>query len=272
MRSLLKFKRAPKPFLAPLSGGSFVSRLLSRAAPGRLPAAAAPVAATLAGGLVLVAAFAMFLGREAENATPQTAILAGEQAQAPETTPAASQDEPQAAEPAAEAIGASSERAMPAAAAAIELGALPRNGEPGAGAASPASGDPAIESYPARTASILPAVPDIGARPAGGVPVAETDDEIAVLEAIQRREVEEDLATPTDEETASIGPAASGPMRAATTTRYVNMRAAPEDDAEVLLVVPALAEIEVEADCNWCAVVYDGRSGFIYKTFISYAD
>jgi len=51
-------------------------------------------------------------------------------------------------------------------------------------------------------------------------------------------------------------------------TQFVNLRARPSDDAEVLLVVPADAEIQAATGCNWCEVVYDGKQGFIYKSFI----
>lgn len=102
---------------------------------------------------------------------------------------------------------------------------------------------------------------------APAVAVAETVEEVLALEAIQRREVEADLAEPSAETTAAV-PAVS--QVAAKATAWVNLRAGPSDDAEVLMVVPALADIDAETGCNWCAVSYDGREGFIYKTFISY--
>ena len=108
------------------------------------------------------------------------------------------------------------------------------------------------------------------------VPVAETEEEIAALEEAQRRAVEADLGAPQPQEAAApptAGPLADGPaMRPATANRHVNMRAGPDDAAEVLMVVPARARIEAEDDCGWCQVVYQGRSGYIYKSFISYAD
>jgi uncharacterized protein YraI len=61
-------------------------------------------------------------------------------------------------------------------------------------------------------------------------------------------------------------------MRRARANRHVNMRAGPDDGAQVLMVVPALAEIEAEDGCGWCEVAYQGRTGYIYKSFISYAD
>lgn len=101
------------------------------------------------------------------------------------------------------------------------------------------------------------------------VAVAETTEELLALEEIQRREVEADLATPSNEITAAIQP--DTPQKvSARATAWVNMRAGPADEAEVLMVVPGNAEIQAETDCGWCAVSYDGRDGYIYKSFISY--
>lgn len=253
MKSLLKFKRSPKPFLAPLGAQPRFPRL-SRETFDRLPPAAAPVAVTLVGGLALVVILGTFLGREA--ATSRT-----EQA-----TPVSAEQVAALPEPAAQP--------EPAAAVAMEPAAdetPPMEEQPAIGgiAADPLPEAPALEPDPGRTASILPALSDVGAfMPA--VPVAETDEELAALEAIQRREVEADVGPPSEEATASIGPAEATPMQPATTTQYVNMRAGPDDNAEVLEVVPALASIEAETDCNWCAVAYEGRSGYIYRTFLSY--
>ena len=57
-------------------------------------------------------------------------------------------------------------------------------------------------------------------------------------------------------------------MGEARVNRHVNLRAGPSDEARVLLVVPADAGIQAARNCNWCEVVYEGRRGFIYKTFI----
>ena len=101
------------------------------------------------------------------------------------------------------------------------------------------------------------------------VAVAETVEELLALEEIQRREVEADLAKPSSETTAAVQPDIASKVAAIAKT-WVNMRAGPSDDARVLMVVPGSADIQAETDCGWCAVSYDGREGYIYKTFISY--
>ncbi len=101
------------------------------------------------------------------------------------------------------------------------------------------------------------------------VEVAETVEELLALEEAQRREVEADLAA-TSFETTSAVRIDAGSKVSATVTTWVNMRAGPSDDASVLMIVPGSAEIEAETGCNWCAVSYDGREGYIYKNFINY--
>ncbi|MCO5145277.1 MAG: hypothetical protein M9895_03745 [Aquamicrobium sp.] len=59
-------------------------------------------------------------------------------------------------------------------------------------------------------------------------------------------------------------------MRAATVRQAVNLRAAPNKRGQVVMVVPASAQIEAEANCGWCEISYQGRTGFIYKSFINY--
>jgi hypothetical protein len=249
VKGFFKLKRPRQPFLAPLRIPARFPRL-PREALERVPASAAPVAVTLLGGIVLVAVLATLPGPATENAPqPEPAPLASEEQVRPV------REEALAPEPEPEPDDA-------AAATASDLPAFEPDANPDA--------DPDLE----RTASILPALPMLpgSAVLVPPVAVAETEDEVAVLEEIQRREVEADVGLPSGEATASIGQEVAPSMRAAIATNYVNMRAGPDDDAEVLVVVPALAEIEAEEDCNWCAVVFDGREGYIYRSFISYAD
>lgn len=122
---------------------------------------------------------------------------------------------------------------------------------------------------PRETASILQAVqPRENFVPS--VPVAETEDEIARLEAMQQSAISGLVeAQAQDEDTAAIEQEPS--LRAAVASAAVNLRAAPRDDADVLLIVPAKSALEAEPDCeSWCAVSYDGRSGYIYKDFLDY--
>lgn len=272
MKSFFKSKQGPQPFLAPLGSRPRLPRL-SLETLSRLPPSAAPIAVTLVGGLALIVVLGALLSRETSPSRQEPAQLAAEQV-APEQ-PAAQSEEL--------AIN------LPETAAAAETGAPDETDQPGTSSqeASVQPAPPLVETASqllqpetlaqerafdpdlGRTSSIPPARSGVsGFVPS--VPVAETEDEIAELEEIQRREVENDVGAPSEEETASVGPVDTPALQQATTTRYVNMRAGPSDDAEIVLVVPALMEVEAEAGCNWCTVSYDGRTGYIYKTFLSY--
>lgn len=225
-----------QPFLSPLGAERGIIARWRRMSE-RLPDSAAPIAFMVVGGVAVIA----LLGT----------LLSGVPRQPPAQETVA-QAEPANPEPASAPLPAAAQEAAP---------------EPAAVAAVPAELLRA-EPDPERTASILSAVRDTSAF-VPEVDVAETEEEIAALEARQQLEVEEDVGTPSP----SVEEAAIVPLpqkRDATTTNYVNMRAAANDEAEVLEVVPALAEIEAQEDCDWCAVTYEGRTGYIYRTFISY--
>lgn len=240
-----------KPLLAPL-GRPAGWKARTREALDRLPPAAAPIAVTLAGGVAIVVVLAsIFAGSPTANreAAPMP-VAAGET-----TVTAANPDSLPEEQPAS----ATAIETPTVTAADLRAMTLP--------AIDPAP--PAIDavSPDERTASIPPAMPGGAFLPV--VPVAETQAEIEALEAIQREEVAEDIGTPSMEETASVPPADSARV-SATTTKWVNMRTGPSDDAEVIEVVPALATVSAQAGCDWCAVSYEGREGYIYKTFLSY--
>ncbi|MEO4000911.1 SH3 domain-containing protein [Mesorhizobium sp. CAU 1732] len=272
MKSPFKIGRGQEPFLSPLQAKSKLPRM-SRQSFDKLPAAAAPIAVTVIGGLALVVMLGWFLSREAGISTVQDSASIAE-ASPPAEIAAADENEPVASAEMTPEISTAIEPDTAAApetvnaAAPVPADTLLLNNSPLAGAPALDTAPPAPDA--AATASIPPALPGITSF-APNVPVAESDDEIAALEAIQREEVDDDVGPPTDEPTAAI-PAPAGPMSAATTTRWVNMRTGPADDAEIMVVVPALAEIQAETGCNWCSVSYEGQQGYIYKTFISYAE
>lgn len=49
----------------------------------------------------------------------------------------------------------------------------------------------------------------------------------------------------------------------------VNMRSAPRSGSGVLTVIPAGARVTLAPNCEqWCRVSYNGRSGYIYRSFV----
>ena len=87
------------------------------------------------------------------------------------------------------------------------------------------------------------------------------------LPASERSAFDAALVATEDETVAE--PAVASKLSPAKATQYVNMRAGPDDGATVLTVVPANASIQAEADCRWCEVSYNGKTGYIYRTFIA---
>ncbi len=80
-----------------------------------------------------------------------------------------------------------------------------------------------------------------------------------------------------DEQTASIDPAASKvkapedpapDIRQSRVNTAVNMRSGPSDENRVILVIPGGAGVELLGCDSWCKVVYEGRTGYIYKSFV----
>lgn len=273
MKSLFHRRPHENPILTLRSGSGAWRRLLSRTL-SALPPAAAPVVATIGGGLAMLVVAAMLVGGDGDDPAPGVELAAAGPVEdrARQAAPAATIETRPTTDPTGGHAGAPTPSGS-------------QNIDP-PGAAAGRSAEPSVPSPiqgrsestvpdEQRTAAIPPALPGGNRLGASTVPVAETEEEILALEAIQRSEVEQDVGQPSGERTAAIAeqPAtedlAAG-LLPAKTTRYVNLRAAPDDDGAVLEVVPALASIEAQGDCNWCAVSYEGRRGYIYKTFISY--
>lgn len=242
-----KQSRQTQPFLSPL---------------GRqrgLPAAAAPLAVTLVGGVALVVVFGALISGMTGGAPSQPAAVEQEAAAQPAEPPPAVPDTP-AAEP-----------ARPVDTTRAALTAPSSEIAPSAEAAPPAGAAPPAEADPASTAAIdlepiLPPVTD-------EVPVAESEADIAVLEAIHHDADEsgpDQQARDGDGEAVARAEPPAPALRGARVRQAVNLRAAPDNDGRVLTVVPSGAEVEAEADCGWCAVRYRGSSGFLYKSFLDY--
>lgn len=79
----------------------------------------------------------------------------------------------------------------------------------------------------------------------------------------------EEAVAPVEEKPAEHQSApALPPLSATKVNRHVNLRAGPADESRVVLVVPAGATVQAQADCGWCVVTYKGQRGYIYKSFL----
>lgn len=93
----------------------------------------------------------------------------------------------------------------------------------------------------------------------GGVPLAMlgSDEEQAGQVAAKPREESEEPQQRVSGRSVAVNDA-------------VNMRAAPRSGSRVILVVPDGAKVSMAAGCkDWCRVSYDGRTGYIYRSFVA---
>jgi uncharacterized protein YraI len=52
-------------------------------------------------------------------------------------------------------------------------------------------------------------------------------------------------------------------------TSDVNLRVAPDNDADVVTVVPNGKSVRIVECTRWCEVVYGEKQGFIHRRFVS---
>lgn len=105
--------------------------------------------------------------------------------------------------------------------------------------------------------------------PVDEVVVAETEEQVAMLEEIQRAENEVLIASLREDGVDYSSEIATG-MREATIRSHVNLRDAPGNNSNVLAIVPGNARVQASQECKlrWCAVIYEGQSGYVYEGFI----
>lgn len=242
MRNL--FVRQPQqPFLSPL--------VRQR----RFPAVAAPLALTVCGGVALVIAFGTLFGLQLGGGRPPVAVAeagdeptgTGQAVAAPQSMAAVSGERPEE-EPAL-------------------VTALPQ--APSAG-----EGEPVLEPILPReeagteATALSDDLPDPG--PTAAIPSPRPD---GITALVPEPRPAPPAVRATDAATqAATGKAAANPagLRPAVVNQAVNMRTAPDKRAEVVMVVPGGAAIDAETDCGWCEIRYQGRAGYIYRSFVNY--
>ncbi|WP_099867134.1 hypothetical protein [Pararhizobium haloflavum] len=132
-------------------------------------------------------------------------------------------------------------------------------------AARASPGEPAAETGGLDRATTA-AIADDGLRGSETVEIAETDAEIAALEAAA-------AAAQTDMPNAAF--VGSVDLIPARVKEYVNFRTAPDNGSDVIRVLPGGTEIDAQPldQCvHFCQVTVDGEPGYIGKTFIAYED
>lgn len=67
-----------------------------------------------------------------------------------------------------------------------------------------------------------------------------------------------------------VEPASAAETASAKVRSSVFLRSRPADGSKVLVTIPGGSKISVAAGCrHWCAVTYEGKRGFVYKSFLS---
>ncbi len=111
-----------------------------------------------------------------------------------------------------------------------------------------------------------------------GIEIAESEAEVIALEEKMSSPLVSSYVEPAKTEK-PVKPArvsapsfATADLRAALATKWVNMRASKNKRAAKMLVIPQDAEIKSDPTCkHWCRVVYDGKLGYVYRTYIRFA-
>lgn len=108
------------------------------------------------------------------------------------------------------------------------------------------------------------------------VAVAETDAETRAMENAMADGGVKEFAGSAAQTEVAAAPKPAAPADVSTdglgravTTKAVNLRSGPDNGASVVAVIPAGASILAPASCKfWCRTVYDGQSGYIFKSFV----
>ena len=119
---------------------------------------------------------------------------------------------------------------------------------------------------------------DNGKTMVDGIEIAETEEEVIALEEKMSSPVISSYVEPgvTEEPVKPVrisAPSfATSDLTSARATKWVNMRAAKNKHAAKMLVIPQDAAIKSDPTCkHWCRVVYDGKLGYVYRTYIRFA-
>lgn len=268
MKSVFKQKKKQgQPLLAPLSNGKRISRF-SRAM-RNIPVAAIPIGLTIIGSFVLVGVLAMLAMKPASVAQKAEQQVLAEVPGQP--TPASSA--PTSAAPVEKAAETAADLFKPDS---NNLGAPAPTAQVPTNQTSLDEENPLLEiSTEAETASGMQAYQQD--QPATSSETGQSGENVSMPNTAPiPAPAPTPAARPTppanNQPSAPVAAASSAGMQSGVTNSAVNVRASPNRGATVIGVIPGQAQIEVQANCEWCAVNYQGKSGYIYRSFIRYTN
>ncbi len=128
----------------------------------------------------------------------------------------------------------------------------------------PDTAEPALEAQPVKkpkrqqAEQAQPAEQEVASLPGvdtGGLAGQPSDDENA-----------DSTVQTVTKQGKNLGGVAAGTAKV---TTAVNMRSSPKKGAGVLTVVPAGSAVNVLSCDGWCQIAYNGRTGWVYKNFLS---
>ncbi|HEY4192389.1 MAG TPA: SH3 domain-containing protein, partial [Mesorhizobium sp.] len=70
-------------------------------------------------------------------------------------------------------------------------------------------------------------------------------------------------------DSAPAGPSSDAKAAQGHIVHGVTMRAAPKKGAAAMTTIPAKTAVQVLNCAQWCQVVYNGKRGWVYKSFVT---
>jgi hypothetical protein len=114
--------------------------------------------------------------------------------------------------------------------------------------------NPQLAAFAAENAAAVHEFSEPDSSPTGAIPAAKP-----------KRQAPQEAAAEAD----TSGAGATSPGHIA---RAVTMRAGPKKGAAAITTVPAKADVQVVSCEKWCQIVYNGKRGWIYKSFLASAN
>jgi hypothetical protein len=140
------------------------------------------------------------------------------------------------------------------------------NGPAGQKAIDTAFAEPAAETDASTALSQVAASAPTAAQAADG----KKPDDGAQTAAIPQTQPQAPAAQPADDNADQAKPKPEKVSAAANgrILRAVTMRAGPKKGASAITTVPAKASVQVKSCNKWCEIVYNGKHGWIYKSYV----
>lgn len=137
--------------------------------------------------------------------------------------------------------------------------------------AEPAPDKPAVAAAFAQSATDTDAASEL-AKVAAPAPAAGSNPDgaqtAAIPEVQPQTPEQQPAATDDDGSKAKAKPRKTAAAGNGRILRAVTMRSGPKKNAAAIATVPARTSVQVMSCKQWCQIVYNGKTGWIYKSYI----